>query len=398
MKRPSCLLIILDGCREDYIDRELTPFLNKLKNKGSYTSLDVTSSFYTVAEISTGNSPITTDTSFDFCFDPANSPFKFFRYMKLPLSLRYGNIRRERFIRNLMCKIYSIVTHNWVDFPPNIPITILPYFNVNQSLIRFQKAEREESRETLFGIFRENGFDFQSISGYAPSIQKQMVERPYGEKHVLMLHYIELDKIGHQYGPNSEEVKVSLRDIDYSIGEVYRDLGEQVDFIMVFGDHNMEEIEAHIDMWEELKKLNVKIPEDYLVFLNSPVARFWFNNDKARREVKKLLGSLKQYGRVISKKELEERRLPSNEKYGEVIFWLKKGAAIVPDFYHEYPVKGMHFFFDSAASAPLMLLHEGKTVKLRKDGKLIDVMPTILDLLDIQDNQKRDGRSLVIRE
>ena len=342
----SGLIIIIDGCREDYISRQLMPFLYHLKNGGSYARLDVTSSFYTLAEISTGNSPLTTDTSFDFCFDPGNSPFRFLRFIKLPLRLRYGSATREKVWHRLLCLAYSKLSGNWVDFPANIPLPLLGYFRVNPSLIRFQRAERNGSRETLPGILREYGFSLSSVSGPTPSITRRVRQEHLSPGHVLMLHYQEVDKLGHQYGPNSEEVRGSLRRVDSSIEEVLGGVGRQADFVMVFGDHNMEEVTQHIDLWQGLGRLSVRVPRDYVLFLNSPVARFWFNSERARREVREFLQGWSQYGREVTEGELRQRQLPSGRKYGELVFWLKKGVAITPDFYHEYPIKGMHFYFD----------------------------------------------------
>lgn len=398
MERMSCLIIILDGCREDYISQEMTPFLSHLKSLGSYTKLDVSSSFYTPAEIFTGNSPITTDTLFDFCFDPEGSPFKFCRLIKLPMNLRRGNAKREKILNRLMINVNLLLTRNWVDFPPNLPVPLLPYFSVNPSQVRFHKSEREQSTEHLFGILKENGFSFERVSGHASSIMERMRGRTVSETDVLLLHYQELDKLGHEYGPTSAVVEKALKQIDASIEEIYGVLREGIDFVMVFGDHGMEPVEQNIDLWSELKKLSVKIPRDYLVFLNSPVARFWFRNDKAREEVREFLHSWGKYGREVPKDELRERGIPSHEKYGEIIFWLKNGVVINPDFYHETLIKGMHFYLDSPESTALILFHREKKVKLSHEGRLRDVMPTILELLDIGGSVNRDGKSLVLGE
>ena len=80
----SCLLMLIDACREDYISPEQTPFLHYLKSRGGYASLDFSSSFNARAELLTGNSSLTSDLLFDFCYDPKNSPFKLCRYLGVP--------------------------------------------------------------------------------------------------------------------------------------------------------------------------------------------------------------------------------------------------------------------------------------------------------------------------
>jgi len=395
----SCLIVNLDGCRTDYVSQETTPFLYHLKSTGCFATLDVGSSFYTPAEIATGNSSATTDTFFDFCFDLEESPFCLFRFARGQLHLKHGSRIRERIRRKLFSVAYSKMTRNWIEFPPNIPLALLSRFTVNPSQVSFNESERRLSAEHLLGILGRSGYDVHSVAErHLASFLRSFRWPADGQRHAVLLHYGQLDKVGHQFGPYSSEVNRELECIDASVEQVYHMVGNHVDFTMVFGDHDMEEVDTYIDLWEELKKLEATIPRDYLVFLNTPVARFWFNSDRARQEVCGLLEQCKDYGRVVSKSELAEREFPVHDKYGEVIFWLKRGVAINPDFYHEYPLRGMHFYFDTPGSTLLMLRHRDGDVKLRDRGKLRDVMPTILDLLNIRDSTHRDGTSLVLGE
>jgi len=111
-------------------------------------------------------------------------------------------------------------------------------------------------------------------------------------------------------------------------------------------------------------------------------------------KIRKFLGSLNEYGKIITKEELRRWEIPVDKKYGDIIFCVKKGVNISPDFYHVSEVKGMHgYFYD--AKTPLIIFNKNKKIELKKEGKLRDVMPTILDLLSIK-HEETDGRSLVI--
>ncbi|MBN1643750.1 MAG: alkaline phosphatase family protein [Dehalococcoidales bacterium] len=392
----SVLLILIDACREDNITPELTPFIYTLKQKGGYSRLDFLSSFNARVELLTGNSPITTDTMYDYCIATEKSKLGLLRYLPTPSRLKKGNKTREYLIWRIGSRLRRFFTGSNVGIAPNIPLSLLPYFTINSSFDRFIEKEQNLSTEHLFGKFENNGIKHRFICSFAKNITADIKENPPEGNFALFLHYEDLDMIGHEHGPYSAKKETALQAIDSSVEQIYRRFQDEIDFIAVFGDHNMEEVQVEFDLWAELQKLKLRIPKDYLVFLNSPVARFWFNNEKARTEIREFLKTLDKYGREITADELTAKGLSADSKYGECIFWLKKGVNIRPDFYHESEIKGMHHYFDDPAWTPFILFHKDRQIKLRNEGKLRDVMPTVLELLGIESNV--DGKSLFIKE
>lgn len=386
----SCLILILDACNENYIDRNLTPFLHSLRETGSYAKIKVTPTFATRVEIFTGNSPFTTDTFVDFVYDPKNSPFRLLKMLKMPISFK----KRRMKLRRFLIRFSNLTSGSRVD-PLNIPIGLLPYFSLNQSFKEFLLKEKERSKDHFFGILKENGFNAEFVYGEGSTIEEKVKNHlPIGEKEVLILHYMTLDEVGHRHGPNSPEIKESLKSIDKSIRKVFGFLTKYIDFIAIFGDHNMVQIEKNINFWERLGEIDAKLVVDYLVFLNSPMCRFWFKNRMIGRKITKFLASLKEYGKIVTEEDLRGWEIPTDRKYGDIIFWLKKGINISPDFYHSRKIKGMHGYLCDAKT-PLIIFHKNKKVKLEEEGRLRDIMPTILDLLNIK-HEGMDGRSLRI--
>lgn len=392
----SCLLVLIDACREDNISPELTPFIYSLKERGACSKLDFMSSFNARVELLTGNSPLTTDTMYDYCLATGKSPLRWLRFLKPPARLRSGNKLREYVIRRVGTRLNRLFTGSVVGIAPNIPLALLPYFSINHAFDRFMEQERKLDPGHLFGAWNKHGYDYRFICGDAGYITRNLQKPTPAVKYALLLHYEDLELFGHEEGPFSDRKPDALKAIDASVQRIYQRFESDIEFIAVFGDHNMEEVREQIDLWVELQKLSVKMPQDYLVFLNSPVARFWFYHEKAREEIRQFLNTLGEYGREIPPEELQERGLSADPKYGELIFWLKKGVNITPDFYHEININGMHHYFDNPARTPFILFHRDKRFELREDGKLRDVMPTVLELLKIP--SRVDGESLIIGE
>src|SRR5262249_48338235 len=85
-----------------------------------------------------------------------------------------------------------------------------------------------------------------------------------------------------------------------------------------------------------------RMPEDFVLIYDSTMARFWFFNESARRQVLNLLQAIPQ-GRIIPDEELETLgALFPDRKFGELIFLVKEGVLIVPSHMGERPIRAMH--------------------------------------------------------
>jgi len=387
----SCLIIILDACNENYINRNLTPFLHSLRETGGYAKIKTTPTFASRVELFTGNSPLTTDTFVDFVYNPKSSPFRFLKLLKTPINLR----KRRMISRKLLMRLSYLASGLKVD-PVNIPLALLPYFDFNESFRKFLIKEKERSENHFFGVLKDNEFDAKFIYGEESVIEEKVKTVSIGEKEVIILHFVILDRVGHKHGPNSLEIKESLKSIDGSIKKIFDFLKSDIDFVVIFADHNMVQIEKNINLWEKLGEIDAKLVVDYLVFLNSPMCRFWFKDRMIGEKIRKFLGSLNEYGKIITKEELRIWEIPVDKKYGDIIFCVKKGVNISPDFYHLGEIKGMHGYFCDA-NIPFIIFHKNKKIELEEKGKLRDIMPTILDVLNIR-HEGMDGRSLLINE
>jgi len=409
----SALVVIIDGCNEDYVNRAAMPFVEGLKRRGSYVAMESTPGFDHRPALFTGLSARTTNSFVAFCFKPRVFYRGLYRWLRPPLTwhtgwpqigplvsllgyLRTGVWSKSDDI-SLLTAAYYAITNTWVDFGC-IPLVLLPHVAVDRSLLCYQRMERERSHDHLFGILRESGVEMHFLYNKAERMADSALGTAglSGRPAVWILHYGESDSVGHQFGPNSQQMSATLRNIDSSIRDVYTAMQREVDFLLLLSDHGMIEVEADIDVWGALQSLDAEIVRDYLVFLNSPLARFWFRTAQAEREVRQVLDRFQGFGRVVSKDEMAARGVPTDDRYGEVIFWTRPGVNIWPNFYHRRPVRGMHTYFDHTDVVPLLLHHREARWGLADPASLIDVTPTLLDLLGIA-IPPMDGRSVLVR-
>lgn len=55
---------------------------------------------------------------------------------------------------------------------------------------------------------------------------------------ILYIHFHEIDDMGHEYGPDSEEYASAIIRVDQYLSEIYNTLPEET-FIVIFADHGM---------------------------------------------------------------------------------------------------------------------------------------------------------------
>jgi hypothetical protein len=102
-----------------------------------------------------------------------------------------------------------------------------------------------------------------------------------------------------------------------------------------------------LDLKSKIESLSVSAPNDFAVVYDSTMARFWFFNDRSRKEV---IDCLKQVpeGRILPEDELKAlgTYFPDHA-FGEVIFLVKEGVLIVPSHMGERPIRAMHGYHPS---------------------------------------------------
>jgi len=203
---------------------------------------------------------------------------------------------------------------------------------------------------------------------------------------IIFLHLSALDRIGHRFGPQSEEIKLKLKELDKEVSDLIKQ--NNLKFI-IFGDHGMKQVDETIDYRPIVKSLNKNNEPTF--FVDSTMIRFW---NISEQELNEILKPISSKGYLITsslRKELHANF--KDDSFGEYIFVLKAGKVFYPDFFNSYIPKGMHGYLPDEDSSFLICSSEVPIKRLNCSD--VDVAPTILSMLNIKVPNHFSGNSLL---
>lgn len=393
-------MIWLDGFSSRYLYPQATPFIFELSQSGFSTNLEPLFAFAGVgASAFTGTKVNTHKIWCDHVLKESEGSPTIFKWLLRLCDLIPHDIVNQ-YARHI---VYRVFRRN-PGTPNLIPVKLAGFFGTREQK-RLTDAEPIEGITTLFDQLRRHGATY-FLSGFYESIfEEQIVKRVLGalakDYRFILLRLGSPDRLGHQYGPESDDVRRRLREIDTIVREVITK-GTQANpslHFVVFSDHGMVPVKGHVDLLSLLERLPVKMPRDYIAFLNSTVASFWFRTEGAKGIITGELRRVKQ-GMILGETELKELEIDRiGHEYGELLFALKEGNVFFPDFYRRRkPPKGMHgYVFPTYDKPPFIIYSPGISydVSQKANARFIDVMPTILDLLNLPIPSTCEGKSLL---
>ena len=404
IKNTLSILLLLDGCRHDYIDEGCTPFLNQLKTRGVFGALYPTFGYGPDAAYVAGLYPDEANGGAQFWFSPADSPFRFTKYLPKKLNCL------PKIPDFLLRKILKEIAKYNCDIPKpttaHIPFPLLQYIGFSK------KCNIENSRfvpnKGIFDILRDNG---QIWLFHGPpnkevdinSVVRCVKDNLAPPKSFAFLHIGDLDKVGHRFGPESKEIKKVLKKIDKGIEQILNVAKNlfQIVHVIIIGDHGMMLVERTVDIASALEKLPIKLGRDYLFFLDSTMARFLVFSDKAEKVISELMRKM-ICGHILSQADKKKYHLnyPHN-KFGDIIFLADPGVLIFPNFYqNRKPVKGMHGYApETPEQQSSLLIHSPRINSPKGLDVPVDmrrVFPTVLDLLGLTIPESTKVKSLLI--
>jgi predicted AlkP superfamily pyrophosphatase or phosphodiesterase len=401
--------ILIDALRYDFVTHEDSPVLQSLRGQNSIQGV-IEEPFGFIGRPATfaGLYPEVSNISSMYWYEPQKSPYGIAKYIP---SFLDGRPLFSKYIRRVTTAYANIVHGNkerCYSFDTyNVPLHLLPYFNLVEQIAPWNP--RYLSQITLFDIFRENNVKWLFI-GYPGSDQRTRAIWDKFQREIspdisfVWLHFAETDWAEHEYGPMSKERKEKLREIDATIAKVRDELEKMFSQVhmLVFGDHGAVEVKETIDIKGRLESLNLRVGKDYVYFLDSTMARFWFKNDIARLWITEAMSSLLK-GKLLTEDDFVKYRAHFNHtRYGELIWVANEGVLILPNFWQGgSPVKGMHGYLpdvkDNQAAFLLSSPVLDKPVELKSPCDMVDIFPTILDLMDLPIPETNEGTSILAR-
>jgi len=346
MKAVLPLFVFVDACgweiiKDDPFARAFAPNRKRLTSVFGYSSACVPS-------ILSGRWPEEHRNWSYFVYDPKNSPFKSLR----PLRWLPGSITSRRVFRRWLSKFIKrqLNFRGYFDLY-NIPFRYISLYDFTEKKSPLQPGGMNrgpnifdylEQRSIRYHVSKPERTEEENLAALLKDIQAQAIDFAF-------LYWPGLDGLLHQVGNQSPEVPAKLRTYEQWLSKLLTVAAQSYSEIQlyVFSDHGMANCEELLDLRAKVERLPARMPTDYAVVYDSTMARFWFFDDLARRQVINCLEQVPQ-GRIVPDPELKQLRTFFPDRYfGDLIFLVKEGVLIVPSHMGQRPIRAMHGYHPS---------------------------------------------------
>ncbi|MEE9270313.1 MAG: alkaline phosphatase family protein [Candidatus Krumholzibacteria bacterium] len=271
-------------------------------------------------------------------YDPARSPFRFFRRLpRLPHALEWRARVATKWVlrkRNTVRGYYNLY---------EIPLDVLGYFDVAGRGDPYQPGGLKA--ETLFDALTRKRVDYRvwnyqtAEADNLAALQAELA----GDSKVLFFYTAELDALMHRKGIFHDDVERKLARYEEHVDVILRAaeaLGKRAS-VYLFSDHGMTNVDKVVDLMSVVEEWGYGPASGLLAFYDSTMARFWCDGGTRNDLVERL--NQTGWGYVIPDSELERFGCRfADRSYGDVIFLLSPGHLIVPSFMGRAPLAAMH--------------------------------------------------------
>lgn len=399
------LLVFIDGLKPESI--KYMPFLNSFKSKRRIrTALGYSPTCY--ASMFTGVYPNKHLHWFTWKYSPSTSPYEWLRKTNL------DKLPHNLFTKYLLYKITDFLAHGIIPWQGVMsfswwysPIQIWHLFDIVVKKPWFE-PDFIEGYPTIFDILRDKNIPCQlvGIEGNLEESSKTISRYELSEIKPLTFFFVgDIDPMTHRYGQSSNTVVERLREIDTILKKKYDFFENKLDdfYFMMFSDHGHVKVSNCIDLKVVFNSYGDSL-DNYIYFLDANFARFWFRDKREEQRVREILYHLSDSGFILTERHLQKYHvdMPDN-RYGDLIFYLD-----APFFFSMQPKiwnkkwGGKHKHISMHGYLPDNPDSDGIFISNYEVSKcsyiqLEDIMPSLLDLLDIEIPDHVDGRTLLVR-
>jgi predicted AlkP superfamily pyrophosphatase or phosphodiesterase len=329
--------IWVDALRQDYLER--MPFLKSLYEKYNSGILTPPLGYRTVIDFYTGN---TTNVHNQFAaYGYTGEKLKKYKILKkiIPKSYLYHFIDFVRY-RKGQSLIQKINPEYLSFFEPSNEKNY--YLKDSLSTATIFDKFREGNKKFLIYDWPQIITEQKNSLDIRPREDKTKTEKFLSlakeNRDVYFIHLLDLDEMGHEFGPESEEMEKAIINEDNCIKKIFSELKIEENNFLVFSDHGMLNVKETYDLKSILPEFN----KGYIYFLDSTMARFWFFDEDVKKQVLEILKNCKK-GHILTKEEKEKNNLNFKDNfYGDEIFLANSGILILPNFFQDKPVIGVH--------------------------------------------------------
>lgn len=326
------------------------------------------------------------------------SPYKWIDYFPL---LKYINFLPLKLIIGKVTQKFSgNSSYSGVPCLVNLPLKYWSMFEPCENVM-WDNPKWKEEIPNMFTILKDKGINHKIVALHKGTtrddvfLEEKVVDYKSNELIYFFVGYT--DNIMHKYGENPEEAHEYFRKVDSFIKETYEKAKAVNDdvTIIAFSDHGHIDLEdPKYDINDFFKETSLNV-NNYIHLIEANFARFWFRNAKEKEEVKRVLKKMEEkgLGYILTEEclELYHLRLDSSE-HGEMIFYLKAPHEFTNTIWgFGKSVKSGHGFEPTHPKHYGIFCSNKELANNRKYAYLTDVLPTILEQLDI------DTKEIVLR-
>lgn len=394
--------IFIDALRPDFISERDTPFLYALSNENPCMELETILGYSDAidATIFTGTYPDVYEYWMKYYYDPQNSPFKNMPFLSVFKLIDYIP---SAFIRSGINFVLRSTFYKW--FSKKLGYNELASYNIPYKLIHnfdftlkksFLDNEPFEGIPTIVDVLNANGKTFYYTHGIKADTFKKLENVDLG-----IVYLSDIDFTAHLFGLQSPRFSKTLKKVDGKVKTIFETCKKfnPNTNIIVFSDHGMANVHTILTFKELFK--DKRLGDRYLFALDGTKVRFWYFDDSIQNEIHELFKD-KTYGHFLTDDEKKKFRIKFDHNlYGDDIFLLDQGYSIFPNFMSWAKPKAMHAYHPKYKEQKGTLILHGEAFKNNsKSGdetlvKLVDIMPTILEVLELEIPDTVEGRSLV---
>ncbi len=379
------LTVFIDSLKPESI--EYMPFLNsfevrrRVKTELGY-SLTCHSSIYS------GVHPDKHKVWVLWKYSPHSSPFKWISKLKI------DRLPHNKYSKFACFAVTKLLYRGKTLF--GMPFRFITFWGLWHTPLKYWSyLDTTEYQQTLFDILQDNNIGFEVVYDVAEK-HKFSNLKPW-----TYIFIGDIDPLTHRYGQDSIPTRKRLAEIDEILQGIYglfeKEFGDF--YFMCFSDHGQSRVKGKVDLYA-LFESHGKRFDDYIRFMDSTFVRFWFRNEKEEGEVREILSELEGKGFILTEEHLRKYKIsmPDN-RYGDLIFYLN-----VPHIFDHGNLKVMGKQFSVSAvemhgylpdhSESDGIFISNKQVLDGSHVELVDIMPSILDALNIKLPDYVDGKVL----
>ncbi len=324
--------IIVDGLGYAQIQRAEMPFLKQLGLGMSVrplrTLLAYSSGIY--PSMWSGCYPEEHGVWSEFFFDPSAGPGMTDGLRFLPISMDL-----QRGTKYLLVQALARIGMHPKDYF-GLPPSVERFFRRVASDYRSLPPVRPPGIPMIDTVMNRAGHTWEFV------YTGDFVRNPPSREHIagwsmndsLFYSLSDADEAGHQFGPDTQAYRQFLSRLDNRLQSLVTSLQTQNTGIEIylFSDHGMNRVHQRVNLLAHLQNSHLTLGRDYVVFLNSTLASFWFLRPRAEGTIREMLARVPG-GRALGPDDLARYHLRfADNRYGDLLFLADPGMEIVPNF------------------------------------------------------------------